>query len=392
MKYLFILSFIFITFFSGTLSSFLGVQQTVLFAYTPFVCYFLLKQRKSYYGAVNRHALGIIYLAVFLYIFKLIGLGQDYFKTYLCFLVFPMIISMDLEFESEKRIALLRNILLIFFVAECSLAIYERITETNIFYDPHADIAADQLKYLTVESWEFRSTAFFSHPLMNAMVVGVIMSFILIGDMKPAQKLIYFALGYVSLWCFNARGAILVSTVLLIPYMLWMIKKSNFKHKRWLYFFSIVAILYFANLVMTTSLGGRLIQGDKVIDGSAQTRLDVFSFYLFLDLEELLWGGPDLYIDVMNKLQAGGVENGFISMVLSHGLIFAIIIVAFVFSFQLSKLKQVNLNKYSLIVNILFFYVLGNMNPALASATPYTFWILSYYSFLRCNSALNTKK
>ena len=79
-------------------------------------------------------------------------------------------------------------------------------------------------------------------------------------------------------------------------------------------------------------------------------------------------------------------------MVLSHGLIFAIIIVAFVFTFQLSKLKQVNLNKYSLIVNILFFYVLGNMNPALASATPYTFWILSYYSFLRCNSALNTKK
>lgn len=384
MYYLFIISILFILFLSSSFATYLGIANTVTFAYTPFLCYFVAKHPKISKNSLTRWMFGAVLFAAFAYLFRFIGLGQDYFKNYLTFLVFPMLISIDLESEDSKRLNVIRICLIVFFIVECTVAIYEKITETCLFYDPTAALTKSQLEYyIAPEDWEFRSYAFFAHPLMNAMIVCVVMSFMLISDMHMKYKLLLFMLGYTSLWCFNARGATMVTSILMIPYLLLSLYRSKMKNKKWIYLILITFAIVFAWLIFTTSLGGRLLIGDELMDGSAQTRVDVFSFYQFLKPIQLWFGSPDLYLFVMYKLQAGGVENGVITMILREGIIFTALILMLLFHIQRRQIAI--LGKYSRWWLLAIFYIIGTMNPNLSSALPWTFWILSYYAFIYKN-------
>lgn len=384
MYYLFIISILFILFLSSSFATYLGIANTVTFAYTPFLCYFVAKHPKISKNSLTRWMFGVVIFAAFAYVFRLLGLGQDYFKNYLTFLVFPMLISIDLESEDSKRLSVLRKCLILFFIVECLVAVYEKITETCLFYDPTAALTKSQLEYYVApEEWEFRSYAFFAHPLMNAMIVCVVLSFMLISDMRMKYKLLLFMLGYTSLWCFNARGATIVTSVLMIPYLLLSLYRLKIRNKKWIYLILITFAFGFVWLVFTTSLGGRLLVGDELMDGSAQTRVDVFSFYQFLKPIQLWFGSPDLYLFVMYKLQAGGVENGVITMILREGIIFTALILMLLFHIQRRQIAI--LGKYSRWWLLAIFYIIGTMNPNLSSALPWTFWILSYYAFIDKN-------
>ena len=369
-------------FISNSLATNLGVENTVTFAYSPFVAYFFLRNPPVSRTPLTRWMICVICFAFFAYVFRLIGLGQNYFKDYLTFLVFPMMISIDLESESKYYLIVLRRCLVAFFVAECGLAIYEKLTETYLFYDPIATSTASQLQYyVSPADWSFRSYAFFPHPLMNAMIVCVIMSFILSSSMQMKYKLLFFMLGYTSLWCFNARGATIVTSVLMIPYLLQSLRKTRMKNKKWIYLAFASFAVVFVWLVLTTSLGGRLLGGEtELMDGSAQTRVDVFSFYRFITSVQLWFGSPELYLYVMEKLNAGGVENGVITMILREGVLFTIIILMFLFHIQ--RLQIAKYGKYTRWWLLAIFYIIGTMNPALSSALPWTFWMLSYYAFV----------
>lgn len=368
-------------FLSNSFATNLGIENTVTFAYSPFVAYFFLRNPPFSRTPLTRWMVFVICFALFAYVFRLIGLGQNYFKNYLTFLVFPMLISIDLEFESQYYLKALRKCLVVFFVAECGLAIYEKLTETYLFYDPIAKMTASQLQYyVSPADWSFRSYAFFDHPLMNAMIVCVIMSFILASSMQMKCKLLLFMLGYTSLWCFNARGATIVTSVFMIPYLLQSLHKTRMKNKQWIYLAFASFAIVFIWLVFTTSLGGRLLGGEtELMDGSAQTRVDVFSFYRFITSVQLWFGSPELYLYVMEKLNAGGVENGVITMILREGVLFTIIILMFLFHIQ--RLQIAKYGKYTRWWLLAIFYIIGTMNPALSSALPWTFWMLSYYAF-----------
>lgn len=384
MYYLFIISILFILFLSSSFATYLGIANTVTFAYTPFLCYFVAKHPKISKNSLTRWMFGAVLFAAFAYLFRFIGLGQDYFKNYLTFLVFPMLISINLESEDSKRLSVLRKCLILFFIVECLVAVYEKITETCLFYDPTAALTKSQLEYYVApEEWEFRSYAFFAHPLMNAMIVCVVLSFMLISDMRMKYKLLLFMLGYTSLWCFNARGATIITSVLMIPYLLLSLYRSKIRNKKWIYLILITFAFGFVWLVFTTSLGGRLLVGDKLMDGSAQTRVDVFSFYQFLKPIQLWFGSSDLYLFVMYKLQAGGVENGVITMILREGIIFTFLILMLLFNIQRRQIAI--LGKYTRWWLLAIFYVVGTMNPNLSSALPWTFWMLSYYAFIDKN-------
>lgn len=381
MFYLFVISIFFIMFLSSSFATHLGIVNTVTFAYTPFLIYFVARHPRVTKSPLTRWMFCVVLFAAFAYAFRFIGLGQDYFKNYLTFLVFPMLISIDMENERLQCLNALKSCLLFFFVIECGVAIYEKMTETYLFYDPMATLTASQLEYyVSPEDWEFRSYAFFAHPLMNAMIVCVIMSFILTSGMRMKHKLLLFMLGYTSLWCFNARGATIVTSVLMIPYLLLSLYRSKMKNKKWIYFALSVFAIVFSWLVFTTSLGGRLLGGDELMDGSAQTRVDVFAFYLFLTPIQLWFGSPDLYLYVMRKLEAGGVENGVITMILREGIVFTIIILMLLFHIQ--RLQIAKFGKYIGWWHLAIFYIIGTMNPALSSALPWTFWMLSYYAFV----------
>lgn len=381
MQYLFVVSIIFIMFLSNTLSVYIGIENTVTFAYTPFVVYFILRHPLWSVNPLTRRMMYVILFAAFAYVFRYFGLGQDYFKNYLMFLVFPMLLAIDLESENIQYREMLKKCLLAFFVIECGLAIYEKITGTYIFYDPTATMTAEHLKYYSPEDWQFRSYALFDHPLMNAMIVSVVMSFILVSHMQIKYKLFLFMLGYTSLWCFNARGATVVASVVMIPFLLMSVYSSRMKNKKWIYAIFALFAIVFIKLLITTSLGGRLFGNAELMDGSAQTRVDVFTFYQYINFFQLLFGSPDLYLFVMQQLHAAGVENGVITMILREGVVFTIFILALLFRVQILQLT--NKDKYARLFLLGIFYIVGTMNPALSSALPWTFWMLSYYAFVK---------
>lgn len=368
-------------FLSGTVATYLRIENTVTFAYAPFVVYFLVHLRRFRWSHVTKLMIVVICFAVFAYVFRLIGLEQDYFKSYLTFLVFPMLLAIDLENEGGQRLSLLRKSLVVFFIIECGIAIYEKWTGTYIFYDPTSFLTSQQLQYYSIEDWEFRSSGLFSHPLMNAMIVCVVLSFILISNMQMKYKLLLFALGYASLWCFNARGAIIASSVLMVPYLLRSLYQSNIKKKAWLYAAFILFSVIFVQQLLTTSLGGRLLADDGgLVDGSTQARLDVFTFHEYITSFQLWLGDPDLYLYVKEMLHAGGVENGLVTIILREGIFFTVIILLLLLRVQLKQTSF--LDKYTKLWLFAIFYIIGVMNPNLASSLPWTFWILGFYGFV----------
>ena len=382
MYYLVVISIFFIMFLSSSLAGYLGIANTVTFAYTPFLVYYIARQSKISKNSLTRWMFLVILFAAMAYVIRFLALDQDYFKNYLTFLVFPMLISIDLENEDSEHLNLLRKCLLIFFIVECGVAIYEKLAGACLFYNPLAALSTEEIEYyVSPEDWEFRSYAFFEHPLMNAMIVCVVMSFILVSEMEFKYKLLLFILGYTSLWCFNARGATIVTSVLMIPYLLLILHRSNMKNKQWIYLAIAAFGVIFVWLVFTTSFGGRLLSRDtELMDGSAQTRVDVFSFYHFLTSKQFWFGDSASYLYVMNKLQAGGVENGVITLVLREGVLCTVIILSLLFYIQ--RMQLVYLNKYTRWWLLVIFYVIGIMNPNLSSALPWTFWMLSYYAFV----------
>lgn len=132
MKILFLFSLTCIMFLSTSVCGMLSIENTVITAYTPLLIYFVFHSLPSIRKGDIRVPQLIIALAVIFTIVKLV-IGQDYFKTYLCFLVFPMMVAICLQYETYKNITWLRKLLLLFFIVECGLAIYEKSIGANVF-------------------------------------------------------------------------------------------------------------------------------------------------------------------------------------------------------------------------------------------------------------------
>ena len=304
-------------------------------------------------------------------------MGQNYIKSVTYFLVIPVLISILLETISAKKRNILRKLVMVFFLIECTLAIFEQQVHINLF-DIH-ELTEEEILYASYESWEFRSTALAGHPLQNAMITIIIMSFIVVSNFKIWTKMGLFTLGYIALFCFNARGAIIIATLFIVPYVLKQIWNAKIRWK-WAFKLGFFAIAFYViHLLATTSLGGRLFNQEKILDGSAQTRLDVFEFYKYIDWQSLLWGDPDNYAYLMNKLGAGGVENGVIVLVIYYGLFLTLFILPALFYFQYKKLSIYP--KFERLWLLAIFYLLGAMNPNLATPLIWIIWILAYYAF-----------
>lgn len=382
--YISIISAIFIT--TGTAPT-LGITQVVSTAFMPMtvyiICRLLTVPKNIWKLPYNKVAIVIILFAFFIIALKY-SMSQNYFKIVLQFLLIPMFISIFFEELSSNNKKALKNIILIFFIIECSIAIYERIFSTHLFALQELEEFFD---FYEQNEWSFRSTSLLGHPLTNAMCVTTILSFILTNNKCDIKfKLFYFALGYVALFCFNARGATIIATLFMIPYILFLIHKTkNKKLQRLSYFLLIAGSISFIYIIINTSLGGRLLNQGELLDGSAQTRLQVFSFYQYVRLDQFLWGAPDLYMFLMRKLGAGGVENGIIVLIVNYGLVITVIMLPMLVYFHYTKLSIYNKIDRLWIMGI--FYILGSMNPNLSMPVQWTIWLFAYYAFR--NSTFN---
>ena len=87
-----------------------------------------------------------------------------------------------------------------------------------------------------------------------------------------------------------------------------------------------------------------------------------------------------MYLYVKEMLHAGGVENGIVTIILREGIVFTVIILLLLLRVQLKQTSS--LDRYTKLFLFAVFYIIGVMNPNLASSLPWTFWILGFYGFV----------
>lgn len=316
----------------------------------------------------------IILWALFFSIFKIfLGDLQDV-KNITLFMVVPLLFYILISFQKIEIKVTIRKLIIFFFITECVLAICERIYQTLVFpYDL-------SLEYNILDGIGFRSNAFMGHPLSNALCVSTIMGFILVSDFKFNLKFFLGVMGYASLLCFNARGAILVWTVI-IPFYFFLngLRQSKGLMHRILLlalFASAVSIIY---IIVSYGFGDRFFKG-ILIDGSAITRIKVFESFKYINSADFWLGNSKNYLYVMNKLGAGGVENSFIVVIINYGIVIASALFVLYFFWVRRILFGLKFNNSLLILSS--FVLVGSMNNSLASSGSWTVFAICSAAFL----------
>lgn len=281
------------------------------------------------------------------------------------FMLLPLLVSVLVAVQSTKVKINLKTIIIAIYFLECILAIYERVFTVNIFpYNIDADV-------VDVENWMFRSTGFFGHPLTNAVVVSTINGFILCEKFSDRFKLLSFVVGFIALLCFNARGAIIIQSLIGLFFLGLLIKQNKTLRILPLVMFACGMAIY---LLFYTSLGGRLIHEDEILDGSAQTRLDVFRAFNYISDTDFLFGNPNNYLRITELLGAAGVENSYIVMIINYGIILSLLLFV-----ALYRMINNHISKFSFIHKCILlssFLVVGSLNNSLAGSTPWIVFLI----------------
>jgi hypothetical protein len=380
-RYILYLGVLLIMFLSTSVAAKLGIMQVGTFSSIILVALFMYIFFTHKINIKFKPEFQIIFVG-FLIIFIKVMLGQyDQIKLAIFFVMIPMFISVVLGKQRNFSLKFLQNLILFFFVLECFLAIYERITLSHIFP------LSEEIRLITIEDLLFRSSSFLGHPLNNALCVSVIMGFILCSNIKSLYKIVYLLLGFIAILCFNARAAIIIWGVLLTIHFLKIVLNKRTKNTirvLILLFFSF--LIYSVYIVITDfGFGGRLLKSE-IMDGSANTRLEVLDAFKFINTNDLIFGDANNYISVMNKLGAGGVENSYIVFIIQYGLIITLILIL-LYAQLISRFLK-NYSFYDRFILLSSFILLGSTNNGLASATPLIFFILCYYSFQKFDTEL----
>jgi hypothetical protein len=377
MKYLLFIGILIYMFLSTSVAAQIGIKEVGTYSSLIIVFLFTVKfLGDSKYKLFNIYKEEFhIILAGFFLLFIKIFLGQsDQINHIVFFLIVPMILSILLGVQNISNKRVIRKLILFFFIAECFLAIYERWSLTNVF--PFVN----EIDESTIVEWSFRSSGFLGHPLANALCISTIMGFVLTSQMGIFFRLFYLILGFVSLLCFNARAAILMWVLLGTIYLLNLIRdRKTKKTVSLLLVIFLVTITYFIYSAMFNyGLGGRIAEGN-IMDGSANTRLEVFDAFNYINSSDLLFGNSRNYIPIMNKLGAGGVENSYIVLIIYYGIFIFALLVLLYYSLIKRFLKDYSL--YFKFIILSSFLLVGSTNNGLVNVMPWGFLILCFYTF-----------
>lgn len=223
---------------------------------------------------------------------------------------------------------IIRNLILLFFTINCLVAIYERLTMH--LYFPFDLIRTDFDLDMIQEEMVFRSSALLGHPLTNALFMAIIMIFILVSDIRPLKKYLLYIIGFFSLFCFNARAAIMISagTFALYASRPLFRRGTSFSKK----FFSVVLLFAFGAIgfyLLSAGYGGRFEeQGDFSEDNSTLARIEVWSIFSRYGVTNFLWGmsGKDVEKIAIAVMGITHIENWFILSTMVVGLVVTTIV------------------------------------------------------------------
>ena len=302
--------------------------------------------------------------------------GADFAKSTFFLTTSLILISIFLRTQKNEIKLRIQHVILIFFLLNSVLSIGEKVFQFNLF--PYSYYNNDIEETIAMEG-AFRSSAFLGHPLTNAVCISIIMAFIIISNYKIIYKTALLSLGFISLLCFNAKAAIIIWVILLLFLIYYLLFKSKKKASASFYLFLSTAVILVITLVAKQGFGDRLLQS-TLFDGSAQTRIDVFDAFDYVTSYDLWVGNPKSYLYITNKLDAGGVENSFIVLILEYGIPVSIFLI-FLYTVWMRKLLR-GISRNVQILLLVSFIGLGSANNSLSTATPWIFFILCYNAFL----------
>ena len=261
-----------------------------------------------------------------------------------------------------------KGILLTMFSANCLMSIYERYSMTQFF--PIEMIRSDIYFADETENTLYRSSALLGHPLSNALIISIIMIFILTSSIGAKIKLSLYALGMVSLFCFNARGAIMISILTLFLYLIqpFFRKKKSLKKIISTSFFSIFAVILL-NLLFERNVAGRFVgQGGLLSDNSSRARIEVWNLFWQYDLRDLLWGMSDVEEKAERVLGFVHIENWFILSTMLVGLLLTLIVI--VLFIPVFKKSLSYYDRFTCIIILISTIGIASTNNSLACGVP----------------------
>lgn len=288
---------------------------------TPFE---ILKERKI--------EIRLLVIFIFLLAFMIIKGESGGFALIINCLMLPVLLSMLLPNSSvhtKFALAGTKRLILIFFVVECLFAILERLIGVNFF--TYANGNGNALIIWLWDMSRFRSTALLGHPLSNALCVSVVLSFILISDLKDGFKYALFCLGIVSILCFNTRSSLLAWGILFPSYILHLVffkEGVKFKKKIVLTSFLFVGLLLALYLIIEYDFAGRIIE-KGINDSSAGARIGIWRIFENIKFYNLVIGhSSDELSLLMRRSGFYHIENYWLIFLIRFGIIFTSIIIA----------------------------------------------------------------
>ena len=385
---LYTLFLIIILFFAQNVMNLLGITSNNIYAvYLALAIVFIFLNRNCI--ARKDKKIGIlIALTVIIGFFKMrLDTGPGSRLTVLNLMSAPILLGCFPTYASKPKFwDKAFKVMIAFFVVECSLALFERVTMINIFPWSSGDTTSNMVMMDPDEDVSsFRSFGLLGHPLQNALSVCTMMAFILCSaKMKAKNKALLWLLGYVAILCFNTRGSIVGAAMILGAYVLYQYftnKHLSFAKKNFALFGIIIGAVGLFFVIMNFNLGGRLTEMGLFDEGSAQVRVDTWNIFNYFKLSDFLFGmNSDQRTMVLYSSGIWTTENFWIDYLMSIGLI-ALTIVIIAYALAIRKLYH-GYKKMDVIITLASFILIASTNNSLsASWVPLFIYLMSICTY-----------
>lgn len=273
-------------------------------------------------------------------------------------------------------------VVLLYYFSDSSLAIIERILQTN-FIGPSQDslFLDDSLSSVNAG---FRSASIHSHPLQGALMISIVMSFIYITDYKPQNKIALLFVGFVALFSFNTRSSIVFWAIMILLYIIKLIIYAKPKYK----FLGGIAVAFVALIafyLLNHGWAGRLIELSLFDENSAQVRIDVLSVINDFKLEDFLLGvSKENGEAIFKRNDIFIMENYWISYVMNWGIPFTCWLVYC--SYKILKSSMVDYPRLKKFFPIATFLLISSTNNSMMTGVPALLLMIScFYGFKPSN-------
>ena len=243
--------------------------------------------------------------------------------------ILPIFLSNYLKnFKDIKFKLIAQKGIVVFYCVVCGLALVERLLSVVIL-----------ARNIEASEDGFRSWALCGHPLANALLISIAMSFILLSDMK--RKLELFFLGMVALLCFNTRSSMMYWAAAAVLYYFYLVKSHDKLSKKYFYY------LMFAGVAVTVLMvcfgfGNRIITMGAYDESSAAVRVAIFDIFNYYPLSDFKFGYPAKDIQMIqyrSGIYGMIIENYWLLFLLRFGYIFTSILSALMLTFMWKNLK-----------------------------------------------------